>query len=241
MRSGPSVDVEMRRTRGPRSWWIFHNFWDMRKAVSLLIEQYTATYFILAVWCISSFCWCLRNKGYYLGLSAKLNSRASLQFICPSTVLKREPKAVDIMDKFMVLRWVQNWKWQTFPLFSMCKVRGSRILHLYCTTNQHSTTTNSINCDEATFQASRILLSRCRNSIHYHVITWSQHPLSLAEAKQASFHAMIKQCHNTCKRYRMFSCLSHSVVFKSTSMPRHVRSTLTTSYGSRIIRPLWPT
>ena len=47
---------------------------------------------------------------------------------------------------------------------------GARIthLHLCCTTNQRLTTTNSINCDEATFQASRIVKLSKTNSMYRH-------------------------------------------------------------------------
>jgi len=84
---------------------------------------------------------------------------------------------------------------------------------------------NYINRDEATLQ----VFTSQTNSVHRHdchvTSIQCQQPLSrCAEAKQASFHAkkktkllhsckMSKSSHNTCKHYKMFLCLSHSVLY----------------------------
>ena len=129
-------------------------------------------------------------------------------------------------------------------------------MHLCCTTNQHFTTTNSTNCDEATFQASR-KFSRCHKlhvSSRRHVTSIQcQQPLSSCVSKTSFipckeedklFHPrkMSKSSQNTCKHYRMFLCLSHSVVYiRVQALPRHACNALTTSYESRIIGSISPT
>ena len=96
------------------------------------------------------------------------------------TELKLYHLPVNLLPHYLVKR---KWSTYTIPFIlvrmsdgiSLCtaevqvsvhryKSKGARITYvLYCTTNQHSTTTNSINRDEATFQTSRIV--KCRKQI----------------------------------------------------------------------------
>jgi len=129
--------------------------------------------------------------------------------------------------------------------YAYVRVRGPRTLHLCCRlppTNiqrQHIPST-------ATKQHSKLQeLSRCRKQIPSIVTCGSKTSFLPCKEKDKLLHLckMSKHSRNTCKHYRMFSCLSLSVVFgclcshPSQTLPRHVRSTLTTSYGSRINGP----
>jgi len=109
--------------------------------------------------------------------------------------------------------------------------KGARIthLHLCCTTNQRFTTTNYVNCDEATFQVVTLSQTNSMNRHDCHVtsiqmLCCHRH---LAEAKHASVHAKTKtnflvhaKCPNQAITHASNTeclCLSHSVIFKSAS------------------------
>jgi len=107
-------------------------------------------------------------------------------------------------------------------------------------TNQHFTTTNSNNRDEATFQASRIVTFSQTNSMHCHVVTWPQFQCQLTaivimrkqnncflpcreEDKLLHPCKMSKSGHNTCKNCRMSLSFSfcHIQTFMSASKHMH--------------------
>jgi len=113
-------------------------------------------------------------------------------------------------------------------------VQGSRTCtSICCTTNQHLTSTNPINHDEATFQSSRITLSQT-NSMHRHdchvtsnlmstaIVTLRKQNKPCKEEDKLHPRKISKSGHNTRKHYRMFLCLSHSVVcIRFKALSRH--------------------
>ena len=109
-------------------------------------------------------------------------------------------------------------------VLSTCK--GAR--YLCCTTNHHFMTTNSINCDEATFQASRIVTLSQINSMYRHdsyvtsiqmstatVTCWKQNKLPSYYEEDKLLHPckMSKSSHNTCKYVLVFIILSYLNIY----------------------------
>jgi len=160
--------------------------------------------------------WCPTPKLLLMAQPTKHPSPMS-QFSCPSTVLKREPKAVDIMDKFMLLIWVQNWKWH-FHFLACVRVRGSRTLQ-FAPLLHHQPTFDDNKFHQlrrSNFPSFKNIIVCCRKQIPSIITLSRDHNNHYHLRKQNKLPSLqiIKQVHNTYKRYRMFSCLSHSVAFK---------------------------
>ena len=151
------------------------------------------------------------------------------------------------------------WRWCGASAAASVRVQGSRTCISAVPPTNISTTTNSINRDKATFLVSRIVTLLQINFMHCHVVMWPQakrqQPLSSCGSKnklpsmqrrrQTSPFMQMQNVqvkpYNTCKHYKMFLCLSHSVVSKCLrprpSISKYVH-TLRTSYGSRMLQ--WP-
>jgi len=112
--------------------------------------------------------------------------------------------------------------------------QGSRTLHPCCTTNQHFMTTNSINCDEATYQASRIVMSQINFTVASLRDCSCRHPLSChlaeAETKRTNFFINAK-----CPNQATTHTNTHSVIYirvqaRLKIFLRYACNTLTTLY-----------